>query len=426
MKILIIGGRLDATRWSHAGLLRQVCRGLASRGHEVTLACISADEAAYFAPARIIAMGEYDQNGTDWPTGFASWTRVVIAGSGPDVVLSTSRLAWGDVWMPLGPSASAWIESVARALGPVGLGKWLYKHPGVLRARALEASRPWPRGSGGRRPSRVAVFGAEAAGCAKAALAGHRLDTRVVALPFVASTEARDDAQREGWRVRLRVAADVGASDTFALASCVGLVGGSLSPIFEAARLVNERLGRTGRQGNLIVGVLARDAFHAHDAGVRAAAAEWVRVLGTTASVEGALAACDVALLPPALIPDPFLMGASGRFAADALRLGKPVLAADGASGAELIESLPGLGDPGALVRHDGVEPPHAPWERALARAMEPQWRDRAVVAAAAAGGLGRIGPNRFIDALEVVLEGSMAEARRAVPGAARVGGGRR
>ena len=201
MKILIIGGRLSATRWSHAGLVRQVCRGLASRGHEATLACISADDAAYFAPARVIAMGEYDQNGTDWPMGFASWTRRVIASEGADVVLSTSRLAWGDVWMPLGPSASAWIESVGRALGPVGLGKWLCKHPGVLRARAVEASRPWPRGPGGRRPSRVAVFGAEAAGCAKAALAGHRLDTRVVALPFVASCEAPDDAQREGWRV---------------------------------------------------------------------------------------------------------------------------------------------------------------------------------------------------------------------------------
>ena len=417
MKILIIAGRLAATRWSYAGLLRQMCRGLAGRGHEVTLACISADDAAWFAPARVVAMSTYDQNGSDWPPSFAGWSRRVVAGVGADVVISTSRLAWGDVWMPLGPSASAWLEQVAGALGPVGLGKWVYKHTGVLRARAVETRRPWPKGIDGRRPAKVAVFGAEAAGSARAVLASHRLDTRVVALPFVASCEVPADLQRERWRVELRRRLGVGAGDTLALASCVGLVGDSMSPIFEAAARVNARLGRTGREGKLVVGVLARDAFHAHDAAVRSetgGAAEFVRVLGTTARVEAALSAADVAVVPPAQIPDPFATGSAGRFAADALRLARPVIVADGAPGADLVTSLPGLGEPGAVVRHDGIEPLATSWERALARAMEVQWKERALVAAAAAGGPEKLGAARFIDAMEGVMEGAMAEGKRA------------
>ncbi len=416
MKILLFGGRLAATRWSYAGLVRQVCRGLAGRGHEVTLACLSADDAAWFAPSRVLTMIEYDQNGSDWPAGFAPWSRMVVARAQADVVISTSRLAWGDVWMPLGPSASAWLEQVAGALGPVGLGKWVYKHTGVLRARAVELRCPWPRGPDGRRPARVAVLGAEAAADARAVLAPHRLDTRVVALPFVSSCEPPDEPKRQRWRADLRSVAGVAPHDTLALASCVELVGDSLAPVVEAAARVNARLGRSGRQGALIVGVLARDAFHAHDAAVRSeggGAAQWVRVLGTTSRIEAALCAADVAIVPPPAIADPFATGSAGRFAADALRLARPVLTADSAPGAELITSLPGLGEPGAVVRHDGVEPPEAPWERALARALEPQWRERAVVAAAAAGSAERIGPNRFLDALEEVIRSAVSDRSR-------------
>jgi len=413
VKVLVIGGRLSSTRWTHAGLVRQVCRGLAGRGHDVTLACLSAEDPAWFAPAQVVAMTPHDHTGSDWAAEFPRWARGVIAGCEADIVVSTSRLVWGVVWMPLGPSAAAWMEEVAGALGPVGLGKWVYKHTGVLRARAVEMRRPWPRGIGGGRPARVAVFGAEAAACAKSALAAHRLDTRVVALPFVSSCEPPDDVTRKRPRAALRLAAGVTEGDTFALASCVGLVGESPAPVFEAAARVNERLGRTGRQGKLIVGVLARDAFHAHDEAVRAGAAEFVRVLGTTARVEAALCACDVSVVPPAAIPDAFVTGSAGRFAADALRLARPLLIADGSPGAELVTNLPGLGVPGAVVRNDGVEPASASWGRALARAMEPQWREQALVAAAAAGGPERLGAAGFIDALETVMEGAMTERKR-------------
>lgn len=318
--------------------------------------------------------------------------------------------------MPLGPSAGAWIEQVLSALGPVGLGKWLYKHTGVLKARAIEASRPYPRGRGGIRPGRVAVFGNQAAACARGALSSHRLDTRVITLPFVCTCEPPDDVSRERWRAELRRVAGVRDGDTFALASCVGLIGESLAPVFEAAAHVNARLGRTGRQGRLIVGVLARDAYHAHDEAVRleeGGAVECVRVLGTTARIEAALCAADVAIVPPAAVPDGFLAGCAGRFAADALRLALPVIAADGAPGAELVAGLPALGEPGSIVRHDGVEPMSAAWERALARAMEVQWRERALVAAAAAGAPERVGMNRFLDALEEAIRGAHAERLR-------------
>ena len=413
MKVLIIGGNLAATRWSHSGLIRQLCRGLAGRGHDVTLACMSADDPAWFAPARLISMAPYDHSASDWPAGFARWTRVVVAAARADVVISTSRLAWGDVWLPLGPSASAWIQQVTGALGPVGLGKWVYKHTGVLAARAVEARRPWPRGIGSARPSRVAVFGTEAAANAREALAAHRLDTRVVALPFVASCEPPDDLARERDRIELRRAAGARATDTFGLVSSVELVGEALGPMLQAIAQVNARLGRTGREGKFILGVLARDAFHAHDAAVRAGAADAVRVLGTTDRIVSVLGACDVAIVPPAAIPDAFVTGSAGRFAADALRLARPVLAADGAPGAELLASLPGLGPAGAVVRHDGVEPASAPWERAIARAMEPQWQDRAMVAAAAAGAPERIGSAQFFDALEDAIDTAIGERNR-------------
>lgn len=403
MNVLVVAGRLPGPPWTVTGTVGLVARGLAARGHAVTVACQGVDDAEALAPFTVVARAPYEQNGSDWPPGLGAWARRVAARGGFDAVLSLSRCAGGDVWMPLGPAPGAWMSGVIEALGPVGLAKGLYRHPGVLTA---------PRGApgGGPRPARIAVIGRAGRDAARAALAPHRLDTRVVALPFFSAVRAPDALTRERWRAELRSAIGVRELDTLALVSCVGHVGGSLASVLSALPRVN---GNAARGGSCVALVLARDVYHAHDCAVRAGCAQWVRVLGPTSRIAPALAACDVALVPePAPMgADAFSRGDTGRFAADALRMARPVLAEPFAPGAELVRAVAAGGEPGLVVRCDGVEPAATAWARALAKAMDRAWRDRATLAAAAAGE--DLGENAFLDALDETLHAAVAERRR-------------
>lgn len=426
MNILLIAGRLPSTPWSVSGTVRLLARGLNARGHAVTIACQGVDDEEWFQSTPVIARAPYEQNGSDWSPGFASWARRLVEAREPDVTLSVARSAWGDVWMPLEPSAAAWMGGVLESLGPVGLGKALYKHTGALAACGVEARRPWPRGPGGARPRRIAVIGAAARDAARATLAAHRLETRVVALPFFSACRVPDQVARERARRALRSTLGARDEDVLALASCTGHVSPGIAAFLEALGRVNGRgtgSARAARAGRVLAVVLARDSYHAHDDAVRTGCAEWVRVVGTTARIEQALAACDVACVPELSSADEFAAGRSGRFAADALRMARPLLIHAHAAGAELVLPRPGLGEPGAVVRHDGVEPIEAVWARALAKAAEGPWRDRAMLAAAAAGE--QLGEHEFLDALEETLGAAAEEARRSEGGAAE-GGARR
>lgn len=409
MNVLLVAGRLSGPSWTLTGTVRLVARGLAARGHAVTVACQGVDDPQAFVPVPVIARAPYEQNGSDWPRGLQTWARRIASRGGFDAVLSLSRCAGGDLWMPLGPSARAWISGALEAQGAVGLAKALYRHAGVL-----AAPRPEPR------PARIAVVGMAGRDAARSALAPSRLDTRVVALPFFASVRLPDALTRERWRADLRRTIGVRDADTLALVSCVGHVGDSLAGVLAALKSIN---GGAARGGACVALVLARDIYHAHDRAVRANCAEWVRVLGPTSRIEAALAACDVALVPePAPVgADAFSRGDTGRFAADALRMARPVLAEPFAPGAELLRPRPPHGSPGAVVRTDGVEPAGAAWARALTKAMDPAWRDRATLAAAAAGE--QLGENKFLDALDECLYAAAAERGRD-PRPARQGSG--
>ncbi|MBX3406896.1 MAG: hypothetical protein KF869_09045 [Phycisphaeraceae bacterium] len=407
MNVLIVAGRLPGPPWTITGTLRLIARGLAARGHEVAIACQGVDDPQSLAPSPVIALAPYEQNGSDWPRGLGHWARRVAVRGGFDAVLSLSRCVRGDLWMPLGPTPGAWMSGVLEAHGPIGLAKALYRHAGVLAAARA-----------GERPGRIAVIGKASRDAARSALAAQRLDTRVVALPFFSSLRAPDPLTRERWRAKLRSAIGVREADTLALVSSVGHVGDSLANVLAALPRIN---GTTARGGSCIALVLARDIYHAHDQAVRAGCTEWVRILGPTSRIAAALAACDVALVPePAPVgADAFSRGDSGRFAADALRMARPVLAEPFAPGAELVRAQPPLGDPGSIVRSDGVEPVATAWARAIGKAMDPAWRDRATLAAAAAGE--QLGENGFHDAIEECLHAAIGERPRA-PGPRRDG----
>ena len=399
MNVLVVAGRLPGPPWTVTGTLRLIARGLAARGHEVAIACQGVDDAQNLAPIPVIARAPYEQNGSDWPRGLGHWARRVALRGGFDAVLSLSRCVRGDLWMPLGPTPGAWMSGLLEAHGPVGLAKALYRHAGVLAA---------PRA--GERPGRIAVIGQASRDAARSALAAQRLDTRVVALPFFSSLRAPDPLTRERWRAELRGAIGVRDVDTLARCPVSGMSAIRLR-VLAALPRIN---GATARGGSCIALVLARDIYHTHDQAVRAGCAEWVRVLGPTSRIAAALAACDFALVPePAPVgADAFSRGDSGRFAADALRMARPVLAEPFAPGAELVRAQPPLGDPGSIVRSDGVEPVATSWARAIGKAMDHSWRDRATLAAAAAGE--QLGENGFLDALDECLHAAVAERRRA------------
>jgi Glycosyl transferases group 1 len=104
-----------------------------------------------------------------------------------------------------------------------------------------------------------------------------------------------------------------------------------------------------------------------------------VRILGGTERVDAALAASDLALVYGSR-PDPT---STGRFIADALRSGRPVVAQSGAAGSELLRS-PDRSTPSAgIVVEDGTA---AGWAASIGAGLSRGWRAIASVAAARVG----------------------------------------
>ena len=110
--------------------------------------------------------------------------------------------------------------------------------------------------------------------------------------------------------------------------------------------------------------VLGREGYSVHAQARRAGCEHLVRLLGGTSRMDAALAAADAAIAPLARRND----DCTGRFIADCLRFGVPVIAHPEAPGVELIEPKQfGTAPVGLIVQN-------ADWADAIEHMLTPAW----------------------------------------------------
>src|SRR5690606_5158432 len=203
---------------------------------------------------------------------------------------------------------------------------WLSRHRGALLGRAVE--RQAVRTAGGS--ARVLAFGPAAAAAARERWPRLAEGVRDVGFATMVEPVAADLHAR--FRAEVRARLHINPARRVVLVSLMRTVGTDWEAFLEAISRITAPEVATGHAP--VVVAMARDAYAVHDAACRAGCQRALRVVGQTEAVEALLSAADAVCAPLEPRPDAFCAGATGRFVADALRAGLPVLAAAGASGA--------------------------------------------------------------------------------------------
>lgn len=380
MKILILAEHIEAAPWSESRWAVDLSRALVARGHEVTLACDSTHDEEAAAPATLLVRRQRRRQRERHPLRFVRWAGRLRRTLPHDVSLSLSRLVAADARLPIGePAARLWWSNV-RSRSPLSAVFEAVQHPhlpGAVVAERAAAAR-------GVRTLRI--------GGPFEPPAGSGL------LGFASRFDTPDEAAFEDLRRRTRAALGLSLERPVVLFSATHPERPGLAPMLEAFAAL-----RATRRELAPVLLVAGGAGYTLQGVMRELAADGgVRHLGATSRIDAAVAAADLVAAPLAGRSE----GDTGRFIADALRLGRPVLAPGAARGAELLAPLrvPGVG--GAAPGHVIARPDVSHWRRALQGAMSERWRAEAAQAAAI------VGRALSLDALAARLEHALDEAR--------------
>lgn len=382
MKILILAEHVEPQPWSESRWALDLSRALIARGHELMLALDSIyDEAD--APGTLMVHRMRRRERERRPLGFARWASGVRRIVPHEVSLSFSRLAAADVRLILGePAMHSWWSNV-RSRHPISAMFEAVQHPhlpGAMLAERLAASPG--------RSVRTLRIGGPAEPAPGSGMLG-----------FASRLGTPDAAAFEGLRLRTRAALGLSPERTAILISAVHPERPGLGPMLEAFAALRQ----TRRELAPVLLVAGGSGYTVQRAAAALCADGGLRFLGATSRIDAAIAASDLVAAPLAGRRE----GETGRFIADALRLGRPVLASGAACGAELLAPLrvPGVG--GAVPGHVIARPDVSHWRRALQGAMSERWRADAAHAATI------VGSRLSMDALTARLERVLEDARR-------------
>jgi glycosyltransferase involved in cell wall biosynthesis len=185
----------------------------------------------------------------------------------------------------------------------------------------------------------------------------------------------------------------IGPDRPVLLASAVHLQRGGLRPMLEG--VVEARRG----QPSLVVVIAGRRTHAIETEAQKAGCIDSVRIIGATSRMDALLAAADLAVSP--------WVGSGlsgGRFVADALRLGCPVLAHRGSPGAELVEPTHfGTPELGGIVARATAQA----WAQAIGETLS---RERLTGAERAARDAGAV---VSMDAMAARVESILAAAQQ-------------
>lgn len=379
MKVLILAEFVEPHPWGQSRWAVDLARGLHARGHEVVLACDGIYDPEELAPMRVLAHRHRRREHDRRPAAFHRWALRTMRREPHDVSLSLTRLAPADVRVEMDRPAVRALWAHVRGRNVVSAGFEAVQHPYLPLAVAAEAL---TRRSG--RVKRVLMLGGVPG----------RLGPDE--LGYASRLATPEPGAFAALRRRTREALGVSPDRHAVLISAAHPERSGLRAFLEGFRGV-----RMARQVLPPVLLVAGGAGHGvHAAAVAAGVASGVRVIGGTSRIDAALAACDLAAAPLGGRH----AGETGRFIADALRVGRPVAADQGVRGAELLGPLNGAGS--ARPGHVLVSPDAHHWKRALLGALSERWLEEAGAAAAV------VGRELSMESLVARLEGALARAR--------------
>jgi hypothetical protein len=378
VRILIFAEFIYASPWRADAWIGEICGALASRGHEITLACDGGRDLLPLAPFRVIARRPLRTWRDASPLAFSRWARRTALATPHEASLSFTPLAPADAMLPIG-GALATLRLLAGALNPLALGLELIHQPWLPIAVAVESS--LARSTDGTRLRiglpREKDPGIDLGYASRLAWSGDNLR-----------------AQRQS-RARIRRALGIGLRRPVALISAVHPGRPGLDPMLRA-------LAEARAEAHPALAPLAlaagRNAYSIHAAAARAGSADGIRPIGSTGRMAEVIDACDLVIAHGAGT-------GTGRLVADGLRRGRPVLADRDAPGAELIVPGPhnAYTEPGLIVERRTA----GAWREALARALNEDWLEASTRAAR------ETGRTLSMDALAQRLETALGEAAR-------------
>jgi glycosyltransferase involved in cell wall biosynthesis len=308
MRFLLAANFVRDMPWTPAWWAVTLARGLADRGHEVELVLDGtevADPSAFGVPVHIarrdrIHLGAH-------PGRFHKLIAARRASTGA-TVLSLTPLAAGDLWLPVDPSPLQVARRLIRDLRPVSLALELSHHPWI----GFEAWSAWRAGA--RSPAAL-TFGP-----------GKGASDHVLPRVSTLSPQAAERARRDAASVRERL----GITGTLATLSLP-----EVDP-----RIIGPYLGDLAASiaGRAMTILIATPRPHTVTRLATQAGLQGARAITLTRSMPSIVAGSDVVLAPPTQFPPP-RGGQSGRWIADAIALGTPVIASASAPGAELLQT---------------------------------------------------------------------------------------
>lgn len=368
MKILVLTEYVSHRPWAPDRWAIVLARELAHRGHNVTLACDGRDDAHDLDGLDPIVRRPTRDRSARQPLRFATWAGRILRDADHDASVSFTSLAPGDLWIPVGPTEPERLKAMIS--------------PNLLSVGIDLVGRPWiPSAS-------VAALRARLGRSARHATRrrlGASQDTNsglgYAGLVDVGSTHDRDSVRR---------ALGVGLDAPAALVSALRIGSPGLDELLGGLSQVCSRRGAAKTPVLVLIG---HAQYTLMQRVVRFGVEEHVRIIGAAQRIEHLLSACDAAIAPFAAATN-----STGRFVADSLCCGTPVLCAPDAPGAELIRAENGL-TPGRLL--PGRTEPE--WRAALECLSDKSWLDSCSAAAADAGAM--LTTDAIAERMETLLE---------------------
>lgn len=374
MRILVVADFVRPEPWRQERWTPAIVHALHRRGHDTSLACPGAHDPDEFSPSRVYLHRPSSTRSQTRPLAFARWVRRLPVER--DVTLSLSPFVAADVWMPLGPMPREILRWILRSPNVIRTGMELLSYPYLLSSalgQARAAASPIVR-------RRLSV------GCAPPGF---------VSLGHASCIEPPPPEATLDLRRRTRSILRIDPADRVLALSGTHPERPGMDEFFRAVESLDfrdaARLLITGRAPHTMERACAR-------AGVL----DRTIIVGPTARMDAILAAADVAVCA-GRARSPWT---TARFAADALRMGIPVIARAGAPGAELVERHP---EAGLIVRAAGE------WPDAVRSMLRERLVPARRAAAAAAEALS-------LDALVERLEAQLIEVTREIAGSRQAG----
>lgn len=305
MRILLFAERITGRPWSPTAAVVPIARALGARD-EVTLAADLAPglDPSACRPARAIVRRPAHTADDRDPRGFRRWTRRLVRELPHDFALALSPLACADARLDLSPCGERESRIALARAGPIGAGFEIL-------------DRAWL-------PAAVLL--------GRGAAPAIEVPAPSLLEPGEAAADFREALRVDAGRPIYLATCTHAEEPTFA-----AMLAGFARSAGEAVLLIAGRWAWTARES-------AREC------------GDGVRVVGATSRLPDLLRASSLALATSAV--------GSGRFAVDALRLGKPVLVPAGTAAEKALRRA-GDPPPGAVV----AEPSADAWARAIARA---------------------------------------------------------